>query len=92
MVTVTGVSRGPAPEAAEKTVSRVFICFSPADAGRLTVPVAILKQMPASAGDEKNPATLMVQHSPADPVATFKAPLVEEERPSRVSSSSGSAR
>jgi len=76
LVNVSGTSRGPAPEDASRTVSRVFICYSPANTGRLTVPAAVLSQMPASAGDERNPGTLFVQQSPVDPVASFKAPLV----------------
>lgn len=76
IVTVSGVSRGPAPEDAAKTVSRIFICYAPATAGKLTVPTSILGQMPASAGDERSPGSLTVQQSPVDPITTFRAPLV----------------
>jgi hypothetical protein len=73
---VSGTSRGPAPEDASRTVNRVFICYAPANAGKLTVPASVLAQMPASAGDERSPGSLFVQQWPVDPIASFKAPLV----------------
>jgi hypothetical protein len=39
------------------------------------VPTSILSQMPVAVTDT-NPGILMVQQSPVDPIATFKAPLV----------------
>lgn len=80
-VAASGLVRGPAPEAVEKTVSRVWTCVAKGSDGQIVVPFTLLRKLPkvtsAQVADPRSGrySSLSLGSSNARGMGTFRAPL-----------------